>query len=259
MSLRDNKQEWEEMALVDPLWAILSDPEKQRGGWNLGEFFQTGEVEVENVLNEARLLGYPHRHDAALDFGCGVGRATRAVASRFEQCWGLDISERMIRQAEELNADRQNITFLVNDSENLRGFHDNAFDFVYCNLVLQHLPHPRLARGYIQEFIRVLRPGGILVFQLPYSIGWRQRLQLRRRLYAMLHALGLDERFLYGRTGLNPIRMIAIPESETRRLVEASGGAVADALPPAVQDPNMPSLRYYVYKLSPDYPVRSRQ
>jgi SAM-dependent methyltransferase len=40
---------------------------------------------------------------------------------------------------------------------------EESFAFVYSNIVLQHMPR-RLAVGYLREFVRVLEPGGVLVF-----------------------------------------------------------------------------------------------
>jgi hypothetical protein len=40
-----------------------------------------------------------------------------------------------------------------------------SFDFIYSDIALQHIP-PDQSRAYIAEFLRVLRPGGLAVFQL---------------------------------------------------------------------------------------------
>ncbi|MEO6457178.1 MAG: class I SAM-dependent methyltransferase [Chloroflexia bacterium] len=259
MSLQRHKQEWEEMASVDPLWAIASDPSRRYGRWKLDEFLATGEAEIAAVLQTAIglkgvglkpipqancSLGYPQRWQRALDFGCGVGRNTRAMSSRFEECVGVDISSEMVSRAIRLNADRGNCKFIVNVAPELRQFQSSTFDFVYSSLVLQHLPSRTMARQYIVEFLRIIRPGGLVVFQLPYLIPWRNQLQIRRRLYALLRRLGFNMRFLYKRAGLNPIRMIAIPEQEVRRLVEAHG-VLALVEPEGDSGEPILSLRYY--------------
>jgi hypothetical protein len=40
-----------------------------------------------------------------------------------------------------------------------------SFDFIYSDIALQHIP-PDQSRAYIAEFMRVLKPGGLAVFQL---------------------------------------------------------------------------------------------
>lgn len=218
------------MAAADPLWAILSDPARRHHGWQLPEFFETGDTEIAGVLARGTELGYPRQFQRALDFGCGVGRLTRPLAAHFQDCWGVDISERMISRARELNQDVVNCHFVVNSAPDLRRFDSRSFDLVYSSIVLQHLPSARLARRYIAEFLRLVRPGGLVVFQMPYHIPWRNRLQLRRRLYSILRAMGLGQDFLYRRAGLNPIRMIAIPEWSVRRHVEQHGGRVLESV-----------------------------
>lgn len=54
---------------------------------------------------------------------------------------------------------------LVIDAQALQ-FADASFDLVICNHVLEHVACPELA---LQECRRVLRPGGVLIAQTPYS------------------------------------------------------------------------------------------
>ena len=51
----------------------------------------------------------------------------------------------------------------------LRDFADNSVDMVFSWLVLQHLPRQRLILDYITAMVRVLKPGGLAVFQVPTS------------------------------------------------------------------------------------------
>lgn len=47
----------------------------------------------------AATLGHPRERGVALDFGCGVGRLTRALAAFFDRATGVDISSSMIEEA----------------------------------------------------------------------------------------------------------------------------------------------------------------
>ena len=244
-TLAKHRQDWEELAAVDPLWAILASPEARGGRWELDEFFATGEQEIAEVLDTAGRLGYPQQHDCALDFGCGVGRLTRALGVRFREAVGLDIAEEMIRLARELNEDR-NCRFELNARSDLAAFDDDSFDFVYSSLVLQHLPHGELIKGYLGEFLRVLRPGGLAVFQTLAHLPAPLRLQPRRRAYALLHRLGLPHQLLLTRLHLVPTRLTAIPEAVVRRTVEARGGVVEQVEQHPKRADGVRSLRYYV-------------
>ncbi len=164
--IRDSQEYWEKHARRDPLWAILSDPSKKGRKWGTAEFFETGRREISILLYRLDGLRIPFGRRRALDFGCGVGRLTQALASRFEEVEGVDISETMIRLAGDFNRFPDRVRYRVNAESRLDMFPDASFDFVYTNIVLQHI-QPDLCRSYLREFLRILRPDGLLVFQLP--------------------------------------------------------------------------------------------
>lgn len=241
--LERHRRDWEELAAVDPLWAILTSPEHRRGRWQLDAFFASGEADVAEVLAVADRLGYPKKRRAALDFGCGVGRLTRALSTRFDKCVGVDISARMIDLACELNADITNCRFLVN-VDDLAAFQTRSIDFVYSTLVLQHQPSEQVVERYIAEFMRVVTADGLVVFQMLADVAWTSRLQPRRRLYAALRALRVPERLLLGRARLTPARGIAVRSERIREIVEQNGGELLHIERLASSEP-VESNRYY--------------
>lgn len=222
------RREWDEIGRLDGLWAVLSDPSKRHGGWDLDEFLATGQSDVDAVLETGRRWSLPERRDHALDYGCGVGRLTRALDAHFESATGVDISEVMVSRARALHADRPTCTFRVLDDGGLTAFPDRSFDCIYSRIVLQHIADRRFTEGVLREFVRLLADGGLLVFQLPASLPLRRRVQLRPRLYAMLRSMRVPESFLYLRLGLHPIRMRSIPEADVVTLVTAAGAAMLD-------------------------------
>jgi SAM-dependent methyltransferase len=148
------------------MWAVLSFPEKHGNKWNRDEFFATGREEVSAVMCRFEKHGLPKGRDRCLDFGCGPGRLTQAFAQYFARCDGIDVAPSMIDLANRLNTEGDRCTYHVNGRCDLGLFANDTFDLVYTRLVLQHIP-PELTRGYISEFIRVIRPGGLAVFQVP--------------------------------------------------------------------------------------------
>src|SRR5579864_1653278 len=191
--LRRLQKNWEGLARIDPLWAICVDRNRLGNKWTMEEFFETGEVEINRIMEYLRSLGLsPEGAGAALDFGCGVGRLTRALGRRFDECWGIDISPTMIRLAEQFNRDSASCHFQLNPRDNLQIFPDERFTFIYTSIVLQHI-RKKYAQAYLLELVRVLKPGGVFVFQVPERERatlidkWRNRVGFRRRLY---HALG---------------------------------------------------------------------
>jgi SAM-dependent methyltransferase len=223
-----HKQDWEQLAVTDPLWAVLTDPRRKGGGWTREEFLETGERQIADLLSRAEVLGRPARHRRAFDFGCGAGRLTRALAARFDDAVGVDVAEGMVEVARELNADVSNCTFAVNDSPDLAGYESAAFDLVYTDLVLQHLPSRELLRRYVAELLRLTSPDGLLVFGVPVELALLNRLQVSRRLYAVLRAARVPEETILRRTPLTPMRMIWMPEDDVVRLVDELGGELLE-------------------------------
>ena len=244
--MRESRQarEWDELAELDPLWAVLSEPAFTHGGGSIHEFFETGAGEVSGALDVAHELGLPARYGRALDFGCGVGRLSRALAARFDECVGVDVSPKMIEAARRLNEDVANIEFVVNRDPDLRAFPSGSFDLVYSSIVLQHLRSRAEIERFVSELVRLVVADGLAVFQIPASISLRYRLQPRRRAYAALRAFGVNPDVLY-RRGLNPIQVRALSEARVRELVAAAGGRVERV----VADSSVPPLtsnRYFV-------------
>jgi SAM-dependent methyltransferase len=226
VNLTAHRRDWEDLSGLDPLWAVLSDPTKRCGNWHPEEFFASGERDVAEFLEVCGRHRLPRERSAALDFGCGAGRLTRALSTHFERCVGVDISGRMVGLARDFNGDRPGCQFAVNDSRDLARFEAESFDFVVSHITLQHVPGRELILGYIGELARVLRPGGALVFQLPSSIPMRYRFQPGRRLYRALRSLGVPAETLHRRLRLQPMRMTALPTDAVSRRLEQAGARV---------------------------------
>ena len=215
------EREWEDLAKFDPLWAILVKKEKQFGKWEHEEFFASGQTEVDALMTSCGFRA--GNNGRALDFGCGVGRLSRALRTYFGEVYGVDISQEMVRLAREFTP---SCSFIVNQAANLKVFEDDYFDFAYSNIVLQHQPSGEIAKSYIREFVRVVKPGALIVFQMPYKRTLRHALRPRSRLYSLLRACGIPGQFLYNKLGLAPMRGIFLPSLEVAETVVAAGGRI---------------------------------
>lgn len=179
---------WETWARTDPLFAILSDPSKRGGKWEIDEFMaHTPE------LDSALALATKHHllvgRSSALDLGCGVGRITQALANHFDSVVGVDISEAMIAQAVRLNRHGDRCRYFSGD---LSRFPDNTFDLAFSVYVIQHVP-TSMQGEFLRELVRVIRPNGLLICQIaapPRGISklrtqfgprWLKELRFRRR------------------------------------------------------------------------------
>jgi SAM-dependent methyltransferase len=167
MELERLKEHWNCFGVQDPLWAIMAHPERKDNGWNISEFFRTGEQWIAELLAEIQTLGL-RPAGRCLDFGCGIGRLTQALCLYFDSCDGVDIAPSMIELAQKYNRHGTRCHYHLNDASELRIFPDSTFDLVICIIVLQHI-EPLYSKRYIREFLRVLKPGGVAAFQVPSS------------------------------------------------------------------------------------------
>jgi SAM-dependent methyltransferase len=225
------KCEWEDLAHLDPLWAILTEKSKQFGKWDREEFFATGQAEIDTLMRSCGLNSGDNGR--ALDFGCGVGRLSRALCSYFGEVHGVDISGEMVRLAGEYTP---SCTFHVNPADDLKLFHNDFFDFIYSNIVLQHQSSKEIAKAYITEFLRVIKPKGLIIFQVPSRMTLRGAIQARRRLYSLLRMCGVPAHFIYRRFHLSPMRAICVPPEEIMGTVYAGGGEVVRSYPDSFND-----------------------
>lgn len=214
------RRTWDHLGESDPLWAVLSDPRKRGNRWEPESFFATGRQEIDALLETVagRFPEVPRR--SALDFGCGVGRLTRALAVHFDRVLGIDVAASMIRQARQLNADVRNCEFVLNERADLSLVPSGSVDFIYSNIVLQHIERPYSDR-YLQEFVRLLSPRGLAAFQIPYQHGAGITQLLFRLVPHRL--LELYRRVRYGRWRN---AMHVIPIAQVLAIVGEAGGRV---------------------------------
>lgn len=166
MDLNELQKNWNKFGRTDPFWAIYTLPEKKGNRWKLDEFFETGRREIDSVMEYIKSLGINLQRRRSLDFGCGVGRSTQALAIYFDEVVGVDIAPSMLKLAKKYNRFGVKCKYFLNKADNLNLFADDSFDFIYSIIVLQHIS-PQISKGYIRDFLRILTPGGILIFQLP--------------------------------------------------------------------------------------------
>jgi cyclopropane fatty-acyl-phospholipid synthase-like methyltransferase len=164
VSLEDVGTAWQTLGREDPLWAVFVAPGTRGGAWDVEEFLRTGRVEVDAAMSALAAHGLPAGHEVALDFGCGVGRLSNALAAHFERVLGVDVAPSMLEHARRLDRSQGRAEWVLNERPDLAVVPDASVDLAYSSLVLQHLPRT-LAEGYLAELVRVVRPGGAVVVQ----------------------------------------------------------------------------------------------
>jgi SAM-dependent methyltransferase len=221
--LERHRRDWDDLARLDPLWAIASTPEKRFGGWDEAEFARSGARKVAGLIERLDSLALPERRERALDFGCGVGRITLPLADAFESVTGVDIAAPMLERARERAAGLPHVRFVLNQRDDLDALAGERFDLVYTGLVLQHMPSRAMALRYLSDLAGLVAPGGVLVAQVPVALAPRLRLQPGRRAYDMLRRLGVSRELVYRRLRLQPMRLTWVPRAEVDRCLTAGG------------------------------------
>jgi SAM-dependent methyltransferase len=240
---------WEDWGRIDPFWAILTEADARHGRWDVDRFFATGVEQVATMLAHTQRYGRPARRGTALDFGCGLGRLTHALAPHFERTYGLDVASTMIKRAQRLDTEfgRSGAVFVRHDREDLSRYVSGSVDFLSCLLVLQHLPSRGAIEGYLREFVRVLSPGGVAVVQLPVRTPPPDLyVPLLTRAARLLRAVGVSPTFLYGRHWEPEMLMSGIPYEETVTIFETAGGQLLDAAPEDAHPGGVVSRTYFV-------------
>lgn len=95
-----------------------------------------------------------------LDVGCGEGSRLVTILSSGRSGWGVDIDEYAVNLAKKQYPSQH---FQVYSGERLP-YKPNTFDLVYSAFVLEHTQSPI---NFINEMIRVCRPGGHMVILCP--------------------------------------------------------------------------------------------
>jgi len=172
MNIQEAEKIWNKLGQDDPMWAVLTDPDKKGGKWNAEQFFQTGRDEVGEMVKKLHDAGIDFQRGKALDFGCGLGRLSQALSNCFSSVDGVDISASMIEGARAFNHAPEKVFYHVNQKADLSMFPSATFDFIYTCICLQHIP-ARFQLVYISEFMRLLKAGGVAHFQTIHARGLR--------------------------------------------------------------------------------------
>jgi 2-polyprenyl-3-methyl-5-hydroxy-6-metoxy-1,4-benzoquinol methylase len=96
-----------------------------------------------------------------LDVGCGIGEfATLAKAAGYDAV-GIDVSEPVIRNAQQLHPD---VEFVAGDVADLAAAEPESFDLVTLWDVIEHVKYPHRIVAACAELVR---PGGLVAFGTP--------------------------------------------------------------------------------------------
>lgn len=174
-------------------WAALYDGKNYDTG--LAGYFLRKSHEWSEVV-----WGPEQHFSQVLEVGAGTGAHIGHVRHGFDSYYMTDMHPVMLEQAVSASS-KGNILVQTQDATRLT-FKDDTFDRVIAAHVLEHLPQPH---EVLREWVRVLKPGGILTLVLPCDPGllWRAgRYAVARRNFVKA---GLQYDYWMAREHVNPI------------------------------------------------------
>lgn len=229
------RKDWDERARKRAFHYIAS----WREDWDADTFFQSGREDYERLVSPPlRRLSWEPKGKAMLELGCGAGRMTRTFAERFSRVYAFDISAEMLGHAKALFPEAGNVDWILGNGTDLAGMGYESVDFAFSYIVLQHMPERAFAYRYIREMLRVLKPGGVFLFQYnsvpQMTMNWKGRLAWR--MVDFPWALGFRQvsRGVASLLGLPPDiagkswRGASLGVPGVREAVESAGGVVKE-------------------------------
>jgi len=139
-------------------------PETRFGIWFLGT-----NLWVERVLDyavkdlEGLIVDRKPSYPIILDVGSGWGQSFKFLKETFlpDQMIGVDVNPKMLEIAiKQVRKQKIDVEFIRATSSSLP-LTNQSVDMIFCHQTFHHLVHQEDA---IQEFHRVLKPGGVLLF-----------------------------------------------------------------------------------------------
>lgn len=180
-----HEKTWEEKAQENPLYGVMSHEEFVDSGAEptqeeLDVFYVRGREMVSRWIHPWLVESGASEDATVLEFGCGMGRLTNAVADHFkpENVYGIDISATMISHAKKNT--KEGCSYCTVDENGNFPLEDQFFDRVYSYAVFQHISTKSVVEKSIAEIARVLKDGGHcklniqMNFAPPYENGLRQ-------------------------------------------------------------------------------------
>lgn len=164
---------WAAFGAEQPFWSVLTADEFRQGevDQHLDDFYATGATVIDQLVALLRRNKIdPGDIRRVLDFGCGVGRLSFALAQHFENVSGADISQPHLQLANDWakNHGIANVAFeQVHSISGLRQLPE--CDLLFSYIVLQHNPPP-IIFYMLDSLLSLVAIGGYAFFQVPTFI-----------------------------------------------------------------------------------------
>lgn len=155
---RDTDADWRTLGETQPYWAVLSHPDYRTESLTperLEAFYQSGRDYIGQVLAWLEQTTGARPAGPALDFGCGVGRLTEAMAEQVDDVTGVDVSPGMLELAQRRGGRGRYVDAIP----------AGPFDWINSFIVFQHIA-PDRGLELIAQLLERLAPGGFVSLQV---------------------------------------------------------------------------------------------
>lgn len=137
------------------------DKEEMAAGYKKKNFIQAKYDFIDEMMTFGGISADADKGAQVLDVGCGFGGTSRYLAKALgtdAQVTGITLSPGQVKRGTELAQEQgvPNAKFQVMDALKM-DFPDNSFDIVWACESGEHMPDKK---AYIDEMMRVLKPGG---------------------------------------------------------------------------------------------------
>ena len=141
-----------------------------------GFFADLEEYHFDKLHHLLRLVPFDGvRGERVLEVGCGAGTDLVRFARGGARAVGVDVASSAIALARQNFAIQKLPATLVEGDGEALPFADEAFDVVYAHGVVQYTADDR---RLVEECWRVLKPGGLAIFQVYNRISWLNALSI---------------------------------------------------------------------------------
>ena len=177
---RDTDTDWKVIATHQPFYGVLANERylaDQLTPEAVEEFYESGRRDVEYAVQMLRRInGGAFSPKSAIDFGCGVGRLSFAMAEVCEQVVGVDVAEAMLEVGREQASKRR-----IRNVDFRNDIPAGPVDWINSLIVFQHIP-PTRGHELLAELVDRLSPGGFCSVQLTFFRDQRLAAEIKREL-----------------------------------------------------------------------------
>ena len=156
---------WEQKAQENPLYGVMSheeflDSNAEPTEEELKIFYDRGREMVSQWIMPWLQKTKFDSDMRVLEFGCGMGRLTNAIAEQHppSNVFGIDISKTMVTHAKKNTVDGCTYDAIGDDGK--FPYEDESFDRIYSYAVFQHISTKSVVENSIREIARVLKTDG---------------------------------------------------------------------------------------------------